>query len=78
MTESYLLERVGDSLRAAGAMVALIATLLLGRDLVLYTTTWQRVTLVALGAAVVLVAGAARTLRDADAVTGRSTPVGGD
>ncbi len=63
---------------AAGAMVALIATLLLGRDLVLYTPTWQRVTLVALGAAVVLAAGAARTLRDADAVTGRSTPIGGD
>jgi cytochrome c oxidase assembly protein subunit 15 len=63
---------------AAGSMGALVATLLLGRDLVLYTAVWQRANLVALGIAFALAAAAAWMLRDADAVTGSSMPVGGD
>jgi cytochrome c oxidase assembly protein subunit 15 len=46
-------------LLAAGAMVALVGTLLLGRDLVLYTAFWQRLNLVALGVAAALALGAA-------------------
>ncbi len=63
---------------AAGSMTALVVTLLLGRDLVLYTATWQRVNLVALALAFALAAGAAWMLRGGDGATGRSTPVGGD
>nr|WP_066418613.1 COX15/CtaA family protein [Halorubrum aethiopicum] len=63
---------------AAGSMAALVVTLLLGRDLVLYTVAWQRANLVALAVAFALAAGAARVLRGSDAVTERSTPVGGD
>jgi cytochrome c oxidase assembly protein subunit 15 len=63
---------------AAGSMAALVATLLLGRDLVLYTVAWQRLNLVALALALALAAGAAWVRRGSDATTGRSTPVGGD
>ncbi|MFC6890569.1 COX15/CtaA family protein [Halorubrum trueperi] len=63
---------------ATGSMVALVGTLLLGRDLVLYTTVWQRLNLAALGVAVALATGAAWILRAADD-TGQSTePIGGD
>nr|WP_256411883.1 COX15/CtaA family protein [Halorubrum rubrum] len=63
---------------AAGAMAALVVTLLLGRDLVLYTTTWQRVNLVTLALAFALAAGAAWVLRGSDAAAERSTAIGGD
>ncbi|SMO62604.1 cytochrome c oxidase assembly protein subunit 15 [Halorubrum cibi] len=63
---------------AASSMGTLVVTLLLGRDLVLYTVAWQRANLVALALALALAASAAWVLRGADATTGRSTPVGGD
>jgi cytochrome c oxidase assembly protein subunit 15 len=59
-------------------MGALVGTLLLGRDLVLYTTTWQQINLAALGVAVALAAGAAWTLRGTDGVRDDSVPIGGD
>ena len=62
----------------AGSMAALVGTLLLGRDLVLYTATWQRINLVALGVAAALAAGAAWTLRAPDASGATSEPIGGD
>lgn len=65
-------------LLAAGSMVALVATLLLGRDLVLYTAVWQQINLVALGVAVVLAVGAAWVVRRSGGVTGTSKPIGGD
>ena len=46
-------------LLAAGSMAALVGTLFLGRDLVLYTGFWQRLNLVALGVAAALALGAA-------------------
>ena len=61
-----------------GSMAALVGTLLLGRDLVLYTTTWQQINLVALGVAVALAAGAAWTLRGTDGMRDDSVPIGGD
>jgi len=63
---------------AAGSMAALVTTLLLGRDLVLYDAFWQQVNLVALGAAVALALGSALVLRSAEPVSGTSTLVGGD
>ncbi|WP_371160291.1 COX15/CtaA family protein [Halorubrum miltondacostae] len=63
---------------AVGSIGALVGTLLLGRDLVLYTATWQQINLVALGVAVALAAGAAWTLRGADEVRDGSVPIGGD
>ena len=63
---------------AVGSGGALVGTLLLGRDLVLYTVTWQRINLVALGVAVALAAGAAWALRDPDASGPTSEPIGGD
>ncbi|ELZ40421.1 COX15/CtaA family protein [Halorubrum tebenquichense] len=63
---------------AAGSMAALVGTLLLGRDLVLYTATWQQINLVALGVAVALAAGAAWTLRGVDEVRDGTAPIGGD
>ena len=63
---------------AAGSMAALVTTLLLGRDLVLYDAVWQQINLVALGAALALVLGAAWVLRSAESVSGTPTPVGGD
>jgi cytochrome c oxidase assembly protein subunit 15 len=63
---------------AAGSMAALTGTLLLGRDLVFYTATWQRINLVALGLAAALAAGAAWALRDPDASGPASEPIGGD
>jgi len=65
-------------LLAAGATAALVATLLLGRDLVLYTAAWERLNLVALGVAVALAAGAAWVARGADEVRDGSAPIGGD
>ncbi len=63
---------------AAASMAALVATLLLGRDLVLYTVVWRRANLVALALAFAFAMAAAWMLRDADTVSGPSTPVGGD
>ena len=63
---------------SGGAMAALVVTLLLGRDLVLYDSFWQSVNVAALLAALVLTATAAWTLRTADAVPRTSTPIGGD
>ncbi|TKX74235.1 cytochrome oxidase assembly [Halorubrum sp. GN11_10-6_MGM] len=63
---------------AAGSMTALVGTLLLGRDLVLYTATWQQINLVALGIAVALAAGAVWALRRPDASGPTSEPIGGD
>ncbi len=65
-------------LLAAGSMLALFATLLLGRDLVLYTGLWQRINLVALGVAVSLAAGAAWVVRDVNGSRATTDPVGGD
>ncbi len=62
----------------AGSMAALVTTLLLGRDLVLYDAFWQQVNLAALGASLVLAFGAAWVLRSADAVSNPSMPIGGD
>ncbi|VTT85715.1 cytochrome-c-aa3 oxidase assembly factor CtaA [Halorubrum sp. DM2] len=63
---------------SAGSMAALVGTLLLGRDLVLYTATWERINLVVLGVAVALAAAAALTLRGSDEVRDGSVPIGGD
>ena len=63
---------------AVGSMVALVVTLLLGRDLVLYTRVWQQINLVALGLALVCAVGAAWVVRGADGTERRATPVGGD
>ena len=63
---------------AAGSMAALVTTLLLGRDLVLYDAFWQQVNLVALGTTIAFAIGAAWVFRSADPVSGTSTPVGGD
>ena len=63
---------------AVGSMGALVGTLLLGRDLVLYTATWQQINLVALGVALALAAGAAWTLRGTKGVREDSVPIGGD
>ncbi|WP_435093278.1 COX15/CtaA family protein [Halorubrum sp. N11] len=65
-------------LLAAGSMTALVGTLLLGRDLVLYTAFWQRLNLVALGVAAALALGAAWVVRGADGVRDGSAPIGGD
>lgn len=63
---------------ALGSMGTLVGTLLLGRDLVLYTAVWQQINLAALGVAVALAAAAAWTLRDPDASGPASEPIGGD
>ena len=63
---------------AAGSLAALVGTLLLGRDLVLYTATWQQINLAVLAVAVALAAGAAWTLRGADEMRDGSVPIGGD
>ncbi|MDZ5812737.1 COX15/CtaA family protein [Halorubrum sp. AD140] len=63
---------------AAGATGALVLTLLLGRDLVLYTAVWERINLVALGVAVALAAGAGWIARDADGAGTATEPIGGD
>ena len=65
-------------LLAAGAMVALVATLLLGRDLVLYTAVWEQANLAALGVAAALAAGAAWVARGADGAEPATDPIGGD
>jgi len=65
-------------LLAAGAMTALVATLLLGRDLVLYTAVWEQANLAALGVAVALAAGAAWVARGADGAGTATEPIGGD
>ncbi|MFC7185752.1 COX15/CtaA family protein [Halorubrum yunnanense] len=63
---------------AAGAMAALVATLLLGRDLVLYTPGWERLNLAALSVAVALAAAAAWVARDGDDAGAATEPIGGD
>ncbi|WP_418282803.1 COX15/CtaA family protein [Halorubrum sp. DTA98] len=63
---------------AAGSMVLLVGTLLLGRDLVLYTTFWQQVNVVALAGAVAFAGAAAWTVRSADGDSANAAPVGGD
>ena len=63
---------------AGGAMALLVVTLLLGRDLVLYTSFWQRVNLVALGGAVALAAGAVWLARRESGTQTVSVPTGGD
>ncbi|WP_049906460.1 COX15/CtaA family protein [Halorubrum aidingense] len=63
---------------AAGSMAALIVTLLLGRDLVLYTSLWQQFNLVALGVAVALAAGAAWVVRSIDGTQATAEPIAGD
>ncbi|PSQ57865.1 cytochrome oxidase assembly [Halobacteriales archaeon SW_8_68_21] len=62
----------------AGSMAALVGTLLLGRDLVLYTTTWERINLAVLGVAIALAAAAVLTLRGSDEIRDGSVPIGGD
>jgi len=61
-----------------GSMAALVGTLLLGRDLVLYTTTWERINLAVLGVAIALAAAAVLTLRGSDEIRDGSVPIGGD
>lgn len=63
---------------AAGSMAALVGTLLLGRDLVLYTGVWQRINLVSLALAFVLVVGAAWVLRGTEKIGQSTVPVSGD
>ncbi|WP_460558839.1 COX15/CtaA family protein [Halorubrum pallidum] len=63
---------------AAGSMTALVGTLLLGRDLVLYTAAWRQINLVALGLALVLAVGAAWVIRSAGGLGRPTTPIGGD
>ncbi len=63
---------------AGGSMLLLVGTLLLGRDLVLYTTFWQQVNLVALGGALACAGVATWLLRRDVAETRTTTPVGGD
>ncbi len=63
---------------AAGAMAALVITLLLGRDLVLYTTLWQQINLFALGAAVVLAAAAVWVARGVDMRRETTDPISAD
>jgi len=65
-------------LLAAGSMAALVGTLLLGRDLVLYTAFWQRLNLVALGVAATLAIGAAWTVRGLGSGGTTADPVRGD
>ncbi|WP_241430041.1 COX15/CtaA family protein [Halorubrum lipolyticum] len=65
-------------LLAAGSMAALVGTLLLGRDLVLYTAFWQRLNLVALGVAAALAIGAAWAIRGLGAEGTTAGPVRGD
>ena len=65
-------------LLAAGAMAALVVTLLLGRDLVLYTAVWEQLNLAALGVAAALAAGAAWVARGADGTEPTTEPIGGD
>ena len=65
-------------LLAAGSMVALVVTLLLGRDLVLYNTLWQQINLVALGIAVALVVAAAWVVREIDPGREATEAVGAD
>jgi len=65
-------------LLAAGSMAALVGTLLLGRDLVLYTAFWQRLNLVALGVAATLAIGAAWTVRGLGSEGTTADPVRGD
>jgi len=66
-------------LLAAGSMAALVGTLLLGRDLVLYTAFWQRLNLVALGvAAATLAIGGARGPSEAGSEGTTADPVRGD
>jgi len=62
----------------AGSMAALVGTLLLGRDLVLYTATWERINLAVLGVAVALAGAAVWSLRGSDEVRDDSVPIGGD
>ena len=65
-------------LLAAGAMVGTVGTLLLGRDLVLYTAFWQRINLVALGAAAALALGAAWAAKRLDSEGTTTGPVRSD
>jgi len=65
-------------LLASGAAVALVATLLLGRDLVLYTALWQQVNLAALGVAVALAAAAVWVVRGVDSRREAADAVGAD
>ena len=62
----------------AGATGAFVVTLLLGRDWVLYTATWQWVNLIALGAAFVLAATAAWLVWGADTARHHSTATQSD
>ena len=62
----------------AGATGAFVVTLLLGRDWVLYTATWQWVNLLALGAAFVLAATAAWLVWGADTVRRHPTATRSD
>ncbi len=63
---------------AGGAMAFTIATLLLGRDLVLYTAFWQRINLAALLLAIGLAGAASWMIRDVSADPSLDAPVGGD
>ena len=64
-------------LLAGGSMALLVTTLLLGRDLVLYTSFWQRVNLVALGGAVALAVGAMWVVRRQSESRSMPIPTGG-
>ncbi|WP_418286768.1 COX15/CtaA family protein [Halorubrum sp. DTA46] len=66
------------SLLAAGAMAALVVTLLLGRDLVLYTAAWQQINLVTLAVAFALAGAAGWVARDVDVSREVSEPLGAD
>jgi cytochrome c oxidase assembly protein subunit 15 len=85
-TEAIRTEYVGMSrstartvrLLAAGSMVALVGTLLLGRDLVPYTAFWEQVNLAALGVAAALAVGAVVALRSSGQSEPASEPIGGD
>ncbi len=63
---------------AVGSMAFLVVTLLLGRDLVLYTGTWQTVNLLAIAGAVALAAAAAWSVRTAEPNAAGRAALGGD
>lgn len=63
---------------AGGSMALLVVTLLLGRDLVLYTATWRTANLVALAGAVALAAAAAWAARGVPSESATLSAVGSD
>ena len=65
-------------LLAAGGVTALVLTLLLGRDLVLYVSPWPEINLVAIGAALVCTIATAWIARDISLANSRVEPISAD